>query len=263
MTTWLVIGAMVAVLLLVRAIVPPPRRPQPPPVDAAPDEPRPFSYKTAWLAVKNISPEKLAAALGLENVRACNWRDGIAHAYERNAGRQFPSLDSAMNAEFGFGSRHDVFVSPPVAGWTFAVGERLAFFESFAFRNVLADRDPDRLIPFLEGVSRALQSPVQYFFTHRVPETHVWARADAGRVERAYGVSGELGRVILDVGSPTPEERALAFVLPGKGDGLHAEGQTSVDEDTVLEVAAKWSLSPRQLGTLEVERGVGLLGKMG
>jgi hypothetical protein len=83
-----------------------------------------------------------------------DWDEGVVSAYDRK-----------------------VFVSPPTGGWVFVV---------------------DQLLPLdgrsVAGLSARLGTEVQYFGTHRVPETHEWACAVDGRLVRRLfygGCSGE------------------------------------------------------------------------
>jgi hypothetical protein len=114
-------------------------------VDAAdaPDLPVPFGPKTAWLALSTTDTEAVAAALDLREARATTWAEGIAAAYQSS-----------------------VFVTPPLADWTLAVGTVL----------FPPDRADAFVRPLLERLSRQF-GDVQYFCTHRDVGLHVWARA--------------------------------------------------------------------------------------
>jgi len=59
----------------------------------------PFGPRTAWLALDTTDTEAVATALGLREVQAATWAEGI---------------DAA--------SRASVFVTPPLGDWTLAVG---------------------------------------------------------------------------------------------------------------------------------------------
>lgn len=133
-----------------------------------------------------------------------------------------------------------------------AVGQRLAFFDSFAFKNIPANHHTKDLLPFVEALSKELGT-VQYFFTHRVPETHIWVWAESGRIVRAYGYSGERDSVLFDVGPPTAGEKELRLAIPAT--------ETTPNEQTVVEVAGRWSIDPTKLDDEQVE-GPGVLGTM-
>jgi hypothetical protein len=194
-----------------------------------------FGYKGAWIAVKGVAMDRVASALHLADVGGATWEQGVRKSYDPGESKK----------EFDFPQTSFVFVSPPVDGWTLAVGQRLAFFRSFAFKGMKEDRAPEKLLPFIQTLSKELGTTVQYFFTHRVPETHIWVWAESGRIVRAYGYSGERGEVLLDVGSLTVGETSLGLKLPAKGKDSNHE--SSPDEDTVIAVAGKWSIDPTTL----------------
>jgi hypothetical protein len=58
-----------------------------------------FGFKTTWLAVRDATPEAVVTALGLTDVRAMSWDQGIESSYQDG-----------------------VFVTPKTAGWVLAVG---------------------------------------------------------------------------------------------------------------------------------------------
>jgi hypothetical protein len=116
---------------------------------------RPVSFgpKIGWIAVRGVSADAVARALGLRDVRPASWDDGIEMAY-----------------------REGVFVGPPVDGWVFAAGADILHKEV----------DPAAL-------SRQLGAQVQLFRSHRVPEYHQWSRAENGIVTREARSVGETG----------------------------------------------------------------------
>lgn len=218
-----------------------------------------FGPKGAWIAARGMSAEKLASALGLTSVTSTSWQLGLERSYSPRGLQALDSMQAVRNSEFQFPETSSVFVAPPIDGWTLAVGQRLAFFRSFAFKRIRRDRDPEKLLPFLEALSKEGGS-VQYFFTHRVPETHVWAWAESGRIVRAYGYSGERGEIMFDVGTVTAGERALGLNLPGSDDDLGSGTKTPPDERTVIDVAGKWSVDPTRLAERNDVAPSGLIG---
>lgn len=90
---------------------------------------------------------------------------------------------------------------------------------------------------------------MQYFASHRVTETHIWARASGGRIERWFGWSGERGEVLRWVGRPDGIE--LGFGLPdvdrATGATVDAVLETGIDEDSVMIIAGHWSVNPQTL----------------
>lgn len=175
------------------------------PLAARPEAPVPFGYKTAWAAVRCDDPRRVMAALGLEGARESGWREGLALA----------------------GRDGQVFVSPCLEGFVLAVGleETLGRAEDL----------PRWAAEFGE---------VQFFATHRVAEYHRWGRYAGGRLIRDYCWCGEEGKVLRDVGLPTPEELALGFdrfPRPGREE----EDTPLPDEEAVLAIAAAWGVDPK------------------
>jgi hypothetical protein len=141
-----------------------------------------------------------------------------------------------------------VFITPEVAGWVFAVAA------------TFPDAGSPEFLPWLEGLSRRL-GEVQYFGTHRMVEYHAWARAEQGRIVRAYGWSGERGETLVDVGPRSPEEIEL-----GLGVSLVSENEDQdlawPHEEAVLAVAGRWSLNPVLLEEIDAEPGLGVSGDL-
>jgi len=149
-----------------------------------PDHPVAFGYKQRWLAVRDRDPQSVADALGLEDTKPSTWREGIERAYDRYRRRA--------------GECAEVFVSPPVLGWTLAVGGV----------GVIPEVMMPTFVPFLCSLSATL-GHVQYFGNHRVSCFAAWAKAEDGRIVRAYGAVDYTTRV--NIGAPTPEEIELGF----------------------------------------------------
>ena len=151
-------------------------------IDSTPDDPTPFGYKCMWFAVKTTNAEEVVKALGLKSSQRCNWKSGIAAAYEES-----------------------VFVAPPINGWTLVVGRSLPTPEDDSRR-----KETDAL---LEKLSQKF-GEAQHFGTHRVSDYHAWARAIEGKITREYAyVAGE--DLLCNIGKLTDEERAVgAFDSP-------------------------------------------------
>lgn len=221
-----------------------------------------FGYKGAWIAAKGIAAEKLAASMRLTGVTKASWQLGLQRSYDPHGLKTYDSVEAVRNAEFQFPETSSVFVTPPIDGWTLAVGQRLAFFRSFAFARIPQDRYPEKLLPFIEELSKETGGTIQYFFTHRVPETHIWVWAESGRIVRAYGYSGERGEVLFNVGSLTPGEATLRLKLPATERDLANDAKRPPDEQTVIDVAGKWSVDPTQLDERRDVARVGLVGTL-
>jgi hypothetical protein len=163
-----------------------------------------FGGKQAWLAVRDGDPEAILAALDLRDLGTVRWRDGIDLAHLTD---------------------DRVAVTPPLGGWTLAVGRYLM-------------RPPD-----VAELSAKLQTEVQFFATHRVTESHRWQRAADGLLIRAFGYVGQTGSVTTWFGDPDPAERDAG--LPASYDD---ETTVLVAEQDVLKVAGAWSIDPTTLG---------------
>ena len=170
-----------------------------------------FGGKQAWIAARGADPAALVAALGLRDLGAVAWRDGIDLAHLTD---------------------DRVAVTPPLPGargetWTLATG-----------RWLIRPGTPVDL----PGLSAALDTEVQFFATHRVTELHRWQRAAGGELIRAFGYVGQTGEVTSWRGTPDPAERAAG--LPGE---LDEDTTVLVGEKDVLSVAAAWSIDPTTL----------------
>lgn len=180
-----------------------------PPV-ARPGEAIGFGYKCAWLAIRDRTPAQVIAAVPVKDARAASWTDGIDAAYE---GR--------------------LFVTPAIDGWVLVAGK---IFDAL---------DPPRIT----ALSRALDTDVQGFVSHRVVEQHAWMWARAGVMVRAFGYLGESDQILFDDGAPTDAELAI-------GDDVRAP-----DEDILMQIAGAWSVDPVGLDGREV--GDGWIGELG
>ena len=180
----------------------------------------PFGYKLAWLAIRASDPSAVVEALGLAATEPAEWETGVERAYDERV----------------------VFVSPRTGGWVFAL--------HFGW----ADDPPD-----LGDLSDRLATDVQHFATHRVPELHVWQRAEGGRVTRAFRYVGESGEAASS-GEPTEIERRLGFDWTIGDEGEAPDVDEFPDEETVMQVAGEWSIDPRTLGSVASESATGVVG---
>ncbi len=204
-----------------------------------PDQPISFGYKCSWLAIKSEHPLDVVAALALRHVRLANWKSGIEAAY---AG--------------------EVFISPPLDGWILAVSRNFPWPGGAQFG--------DPCTPFLRPLAH-LFPEVQFLATHRVVETHAWARLVNGTILRQYAYSGESGEILWNVGTPTDEEVALllkqedrlrAFWGPEDVDAIVTGDEPFLmpSESDVMRMAAVWSIDPSQLRDRNLGLSVGHVG---
>ena len=140
-------------------------------VAVEPDDPVPFGYKCAWLAIQSEDPAAVVDALKLLQVRKCSWKLGIEAAYQ-----------------------HEVFVGPPVRGWVLVASSSLP--------DISEKGREDRLSSLVRALGKDFPE-VQYFGTHRVVEYHGWLRATKGEIVRRYDHLGERGETLCNEGNLT------------------------------------------------------------
>lgn len=199
------------------------------------DRPTSFGYMTAWFAVRSTDPRAVAAAIELQEPRPSSWSAGIDAA--------------CVNG---------TFVTPCVDGWVFVVGTSLGY-------GIDTGQGPWQQLTALS--SRFGEA--QFFCTHRVVEMHVWAKAVAGELVRAFGYLGERGETLFDEGEPSAEEQDLGFRFfdersPEADDDAYWERDDLAhpDEESVMAIARRWSLAPIDLSEASAVTGSGLLGAM-
>ena len=206
--------------------------------DRAPDAPRAFGYRMAWLAIKTEATDEVIAALELTDTQAANWNCGIGTIYAADLSDTY------------------VFVTPPVKGWTFVVGVPLPHPVGRSF--------VDKLTPLLGALSSQFKD-VQYFAAFPVIDFFAWARLERGKLTRAFAI-GDDG-VIWDRGRLTREEKALGlklFDLRGiKGRSGDAGGAIILHptEPQVLTLARAWSLDPATLDAVDGGPATGFIAR--
>lgn len=181
-----------------------------------------FGYRTAWLALRTTDRDAIVRALGLRSVVPASPTLGIQRSYE---------WDPAAAAS-------PVFVSPPVHGWVLCVGQ--AWF-------TIADARPPTFGDLVARLSGELRCDAQFFCTHRVVESHGWARAVNGKLLRAYLYVGESGETVVNYGEPTPDELHLGFALFAPSADGNSKAAASPAEEDVIRLAARWSVNPTNL----------------
>ena len=205
--------------------------------DYAPDTPRAFGRNMAWLAIRTRDTARVLGVLGLGATERSNWRCGIGAVYDA--------------AE----SDGQIYVSPPVNGWTFVVG--------LALPQPLGRAFADRSTPFLLELGKQFIE-VQYYLTCPAIDYYAWARIVDGKFARAFAVSDEA--VLWNKGRPGKDEKALglqSFELRGvSGRQGDAGGALLLHptEDHVIRLAARWSLDPTKLDSAAVAPALGVIG---
>jgi len=248
------------------------------------DRPVDFGYKQQWLAVWDRDLRAVVEALDLKESKPSTWREGVERVYDL--------------ARHRAGACAEVFVSPPVLGWTLAVGGV----------GVVPAVEMPAFVPFFCSLSARL-GHVQYFGSHRVSCYAAWAKAERGRIVRAYAAVDYTTRV--KIGAPTAEEIELGFDFLDENatpsevarhearveadrfrmDALRDEIEAMMNvaeargerfdesildderfvsrfdrlipcEDSVMVLASRWSIDPMRLEASEVRPGLGLIGEI-
>lgn len=204
----------------------------------APDRPCSFGPDMAWIAIKTQDSGSVVDALGVGDPVPANWNSGIGTVYDAQLGE------------------NRVFVSPPVNGWVFVVGNSLPHPHGALF--------VDKCTPLLVHLGEQFRD-VQYFASYPDLDLFIWAKLASGRVVRAFGI-GEQG-VIWARGRTTQEERLLGlklFELRGvrgrKGD---AGGELLMHptQEHVMRLAGHWSINPTLLDGMVANAGLGTICK--
>lgn len=202
-----------------------------------PDSPVAFEPRLPWLAIRTRNTQAVASLLGLGDAMPANWRLGIAQT-RNERGTQ-------------------IFVSPPVLGWTLVVG--------FSLPSPVGRRFVDKCSPLLEQLGREF-ADVQYFQGDSLIELFAWARVVDGKIVRAFAIGDE--GMIWNKGKLTKEERTLGlkmFELRGVqgGSAVTAAGDLFAypTDEHVLKLASRWSLDPTKLAMVDTITTTGLLGR--
>jgi hypothetical protein len=145
-----------------------------------------------------------------------------------------------------------VYVTPPVNGWTLAVGDALLCIVHGEVGRDLAVRLSHRF------------SEVQLFGSMRVSDAYMWVKAEHGKVLRHY-CHGD-GTLYYDDGERTEiEQKVCNFTDPNTDETHTAEFWKRKDlnilnEEHVLKVAEAWSINPAKLGEMGLNQELGLIG---
>jgi hypothetical protein len=205
-------------------------------VDRDPDRPVPFGYATAWLAIRTVDTIRLLEALDLREPVRASWKGGIAATYAEAT------------------SDSHVFVTPPVAGWTFVIGLSLP--------QPAGPDYHDRAGQLLAGLAQEFPD-VQYYFAFSPLDLYGWARWREGRRLRAFAMGGE--GLIWNAGKLTDGEKFAGLRLPAAGkDGRKFAWQdnyTYPSEELVVRLAAEWSLDPTTIDRRDATVALGYLGR--
>ncbi len=183
-----------------------------------------FGYKMGWFAIRNADKKSVLAPLGLTAIKEISWDEGIDFIYSDIKGGT-------------------VFITPPVKDWTFVVG------------RWAAGTGKEDGIPDIEELITKLSTQfceVQAFATHRIIEYHHWMLAKNGRLIRSFAYIGERGEVLTNKGELTQIERHYKWKKLNKC-------LWSPNEETVMQVAAAWSINPTDIEELNLGENSGIL----
>ena len=196
-------------------------------IDATPDAPQPFGFKSAWLAIKGATPQSVIETLPVSNATMANWDSGFACAYDHQDER--------------------VFVTPELDGYVLVIGLWELTLEQ------------------LEPIARRFEE-VQYFTSHRVVEQHSWTLFQKGNLIRHYFYVGESGEVDSK-GEPTPQEIELGLDKLLMSEEQYDESDDDEpeyefpNEFNVIEIAAAWGVDP-SMKNHQKEKSTGFVGKV-
>jgi hypothetical protein len=200
--------------------------------DERPDEPCNFGYGMGWLAIRTRDTSGVIERLGLSNVIPANWDNGLGTVYSEEVGAD------------------QLFVSPPVNGWTFVVG--------LALPQPMGKGFADKTIPLL------LDLGVQYYLAYPEFDYFAWARIIDGKLVRAYAITDE--GVTWNKGKQGREEKTLGIKHYEVRGVRRRKGNAAGDlvlyptEGHVLNIASKWSLDPSRLEGLPASQTQGAIG---
>ena len=100
------------------------------------------------------------------------------------------------------------------------------------------------MAPELLNEKAKLFSELQYFVTQRVADYHAWVKYINGEMIRGYGWCGCGGRVFLNKGDLTDEEKRLGFTNLLPNEEADWDSHETPDEEYVLQLAAAWGVDP-------------------
>ncbi|HLP76554.1 MAG TPA: hypothetical protein VK327_06485 [Candidatus Paceibacterota bacterium] len=153
----------------------------------------------------------------------------------------------------GLTSEQKLFIAPPIDGWILITGCGLPD---------PAD-DVDVCFRFLLDLSRKL-GHVYFFSANPVVGSHAWARAEAGRIVRAYAWAGQTlwnqgvkSQTEIDLGLKCFRyfEEAATPVLFEQSDTV------SSNVEKVPQLAAQWSIDPAAIDERTLDQACGIAGE--
>lgn len=171
-----------------------------------------FGYKNTWFAIKSTELNAILSIYPkLSNIYRTTWEKGmlvIENAHSR------------------------IFLSGAYAGWSFLLSKGLC--------------DPSQTEDIITLLFKfgEIAEEVCYFSSHRTVEMYGFAKVSHGKLIRLFCYSGEKGCIYKNIGEKTEAEKKLLLNLATNEDELFEEGFNEIDEDDILRLAGKLSLSP-------------------
>jgi hypothetical protein len=190
--------------------------------------PHTFSHRpNSWVAVKSRNLQSVQNALGLSNPHPCTWIQGLA-------------------------SDQKLFIAPPINGWILVTGCGLP--------DPL--EDVDACFRFLLDLSRKL-GHVHFFLANPMLGHHAWARAEAGRIVRAYAWAGQ---TLWNQGIKTQAETDLGlkcfhYFETSDSTLLTDNDLLSSNAEKVPQLAAQWSIDPAAVDERTLDHACGIAGE--
>jgi hypothetical protein len=212
-----------------------------PKLSSTADLPRPFGYKSTWLAVRTEDTKAVFDAIGLTQGVISNWKSGIKFSYNRDFDKNVVPT----------------FVTPPVNGWTLVL----------TGLGLGADGEAPKseLETLLKHLSKRFGES-QYFGSYRVVDYVSWYRAKNGKIERGFSFAD--GTLFANIGQTTKAELdAGYFDMTDMTEQMlwdvfmkaEEESQTYyINEEDPMKIAETWSVNP-----LSIDKVQGLIAATG
>lgn len=188
-----------------------------------------FGAPCRWLAIRSTNLQAVQSVLSLHNPVPCSWEEGIAQL-----------------------TNHNLFISPPIEGWILIFGQGLPN----------PAEDIDECFHLVSKLSRIL-GLVQFFSFNRAVNHHAWAKAEGGKIRRAYAWADE---TLWNQGKMTRSEIDLQMKCFGYAEPTEPAGFDSSDSpsnsEKVPALAARWSIDPSSIDDRVFSTSLGVAGNL-
>ena len=178
-----------------------------------------FGYKIGWMAVKTDAPESIIDPIGLNDFSAVGWNEGIQAAYKGK-----------------------LFITPVLNGWVQLVGDCDPVLEGY-FKGHMMEPNPDyvnELLYYGMAQMSTIFAEVQFFYSHRTSGTYTYAKANEGKILRAFYLDLHSGNR-HEIGEPSDLE---IYHGGTQIDGLWEKCVEDLGEDLPSFMAGQWSIDP-------------------